>query len=207
MAGVLRTDVLVVGAGIIGAACAYHLAEAGLRVTVVESLDGPAEGSSGRSFASIRGQWADPLNIEMSWRSICRYRDFEANYGVDVGYRPSGYLFLVPEDAWPTHLAAVEMQREHGVPVEVLGTVAANAITPFYSEGIAGATWGSADGVVDPTTVTMAYLSMARASGTTVLLRHRVTGITPDPVTGGWSVTAGGGTISAQRIVLSLIHI
>src|SRR3954449_10383762 len=96
-----KTDVVVVGAGIVGASCAYHLASAGLAVTVVDSLAGPAEGSSGRSFASIRGQWADPLNIELSWRSICSYRDFQAKHGVDVGYRPSGYLLLVPDRMWP----------------------------------------------------------------------------------------------------------
>ena len=83
------TDVLVIGAGAIGASSAFHLAEAGLRVTLVEALDGPADGSTGRSFASIRGQWADALNIELSWRSIQAFRDFPDEHGIDVGYRPS----------------------------------------------------------------------------------------------------------------------
>ena len=81
-----QTDVVVVGAGIIGSSCAFHLVSRGLRVTVVEAFGGPAEGSSGKSFGSIRGQWADPLNIELSWQSICAYRDFESRYGFDVGY-------------------------------------------------------------------------------------------------------------------------
>ena len=148
--GVLRADVLVVGAGVIGASCAYQLAAAGHSVIVVDMFDGPAEGSSGRSFASVRAQWADSLNIELSWRSIRVLRDFSRDHGVDVGYRPSGYLCLVPEDAWARHLAAVELQHSHGVPVDVLTASAATAITPFDTDGIAGATWGSADGVVDP---------------------------------------------------------
>jgi sarcosine oxidase subunit beta len=203
MTGEPGTDVLVVGAGIIGAACAYHLAAAGRAVTVVDAFDGPAEGSSGRSFASIRGQWADPLNIEMSWRSICRYRDFEATHGVDVGYRPSGYLLLVPRDAWPGHLEAVELQRRHGVPVEVLDPDAAAAITPLVAEGIAGATWGPADGVVDPPTVTSAFLAMAAAHGATTRFGYRVLGIDPDPATGGWIVSGppGRATICSQYLV------
>ena len=64
------TDAIVIGAGVVGASCAYHLARAGLNVIVAETFGGPAEGSTGRSFASIRSQWADPLNIEMSLRSI-----------------------------------------------------------------------------------------------------------------------------------------
>ncbi|MEP7177715.1 MAG: FAD-dependent oxidoreductase, partial [Pseudonocardiales bacterium] len=66
----ITADAVVIGAGAIGASSAYHLAAAGHRVTLIEALDGPAAGSTGRSFASIRGQWADDLNIEMSWRSI-----------------------------------------------------------------------------------------------------------------------------------------
>src|SRR6516164_6100688 len=52
----ISTDVIVVGAGVVGASCAYHLARAGLQVTVVESFGGPAQGSTGRSFASVRAQ-------------------------------------------------------------------------------------------------------------------------------------------------------
>ena len=43
--------VIVIGAGIIGASCAYHLAARGQDVTVLEKFDAPAEGSTGRSFA------------------------------------------------------------------------------------------------------------------------------------------------------------
>jgi sarcosine oxidase subunit beta len=137
-----RTDVVVVGAGIVGASCAFHLARSGLGVTVLDAFDSYAEGGSGRSFASVRAQWADPLNIELSWRSIQAYRDFEQSHGFDVGYRASGYLLLVPQRAWADHLKAVELQRANGVPVEVLDVVAAQAITPFAADGIAGATWG-----------------------------------------------------------------
>lgn len=199
--GVLRADVLVVGAGVIGASCAYQLAAAGHSVIVVDMFDGPAEGSSGRSFASVRAQWADSLNIELSWRSIRVLRDFSRDHGVDIGYRPSGYLCLVPEDAWARHLAAVELQHSHGVPVDVLTASAATAITPFDTDGIAGATWGSADGVVDPSALASAYLTMSRALGARVLFRHLVSAVSPDDATGGWATTSGGTTIRSQYLV------
>src|SRR5256885_1755437 len=41
-----------------GASSAFHLARAGLGVVVVDAFDGPAEGSTGRSFASVRARWA-----------------------------------------------------------------------------------------------------------------------------------------------------
>src|SRR5580693_2553289 len=57
--GATTADVLVIGAGAIGASCAYRLARAGLRTVVADQFGGPAEGNTGRCFASVRAQWAD----------------------------------------------------------------------------------------------------------------------------------------------------
>jgi sarcosine oxidase subunit beta len=201
MSNEVSTDVVVIGAGIVGASCAQHLAEAGIRVSVVDSFDGPAEGSTGRCFASIRAQWADSLNIEMSWRSIKHFQSFEATYGIDVGYRPSGYLFLVPEDAWEAQQRAVQLQREHGVPVEAVSLDEASAITPFAHDGIAGATWGPSDGVVDPHLATSAYLKLARSNAASVHFGHTVTAVEADDASGGWLVHAGQRTFRTQYVV------
>jgi sarcosine oxidase subunit beta len=194
-----ETDVLVVGAGILGASSAFHLARWGVGVTVVDRFAGPAEGSTGRSFASIRAQWGDALNIDMSWRSICTYRDFHADHGVDVGYRPTGYLLLVDDDHWPSYQPAVELQRAHGVPVDVLDLPAAQAITPFDPQGVAGAAWGPADGVVDPHLATRAYLGLARDHGADVRFSAPVTAVEPDG--DGWRVTVGDSAVRARHVV------
>ncbi|HUA31507.1 MAG TPA: FAD-dependent oxidoreductase, partial [Streptosporangiaceae bacterium] len=191
----------VIGAGAIGASCAYHLARAGVDVLVAEAFAGPAEGSTGRSFASIRSQWADPLNIEISWRSTRAYRAFPDQHGIDVGYRPTGYLLLVPDAQWPAHLAAVDLQRAHGVPVDVLDLAAAAQITPLNHDGVAGATWGPADGVVDPHLATAAYLRLARNAGARVRFGHRVTAIARENDGADWTVTAGGQTVQARHLV------
>ena len=196
----LTADVIIVGAGVIGASAAYHLTRAGRRVIVLDAFEGPAEGSTGRSFASIRAQWADPLNIQLSWASICRYRAFPDDHGIDVGYRPSGYLLLAPCAAWEAQLVAAQLQRQYGVPVEVLDVTAAQQIIPFNATGIAGATWGSADGVVDLHLATTAFLGLARKDGAQVLFRHRVTSIGTQP-DGSWAVTAGERTVRAQHLV------
>jgi sarcosine oxidase subunit beta len=196
----LTADVLVVGAGAIGASSAHHLAGQGHRVIVVEALAGPAAGSTGRSFASIRGQWADPLNIELSWRSIQAFRDFPRTHGVDVGYRPSGYLLLVSEPAWPAQLDAVELQRAHGVPVEILSFADARQITPFEPAGLGGTTWGAADGVVDPHLLSSACLDLARGHGAQVLFRHPVSEI-EGAADGSWAVRAGDRMVRAQHVV------
>jgi len=178
-----KYDVAVVGAGIIGASCAYHLARRGLSAVVVEAFSSYAEGSTGLSFASIRGQWADDLNTELSWRSICAYRDFEKEHGVDIGYEPNGYLLLVPADQWAKQLASVALQHRHGVPIDVLTVAEAQAITPFDATGIAGATWGTADGQIDPHRAVGAYLKLSQGYGASTLFNFRVD-----------TIETGGGT-------------
>ncbi|HEU4742646.1 MAG TPA: FAD-dependent oxidoreductase [Meiothermus sp.] len=153
-------DVLVVGAGIVGVSCAYRLAERGLKVRVLEAAAAPAMGSTGKSAAGVRVQFSEPTNILLSWRSIQEYRQMP-----EAAYRPVGYLFLVPESEWPEHRKAVELQRSLEVPVEELGLEDAQHIVEFDPEGLAGATLGPADGVVDPHGITMEYLRRARALG------------------------------------------
>jgi len=193
------TDVIVIGAGIIGASCAHQLGMRGVSVRVLEAQSAPGEGSTGRSFASVRSQWGDPTNVELCWRSIQMYRDFEQLHGTAVDYRPTGYMFLVPEDMWSTQLARVELQRRHDVPVDVLEIAAAQEKTPFEATGLAGATWGPTDGVVDPIAATQAYLRLARERGADVRLRHPITGISRQ--SDRWDVETASGTFASRWVV------
>lgn len=191
--------ILVIGAGIIGASCAYQLATRGQNVTVLEQFDAPAEGSTGRSFASVRGQWSDEMNITIAWESIQVFRDFSELHGVDVGYRPTGYMYLIPEQDWETHLGHLALQQAHGVPVESISFAQAQQKTPFQTAGVGGVTWGSADGVVDPYLVTTAYLNMAKALGATVHLKTPVQEISRTD--NGWRVRSGDKTYEADYIL------
>lgn len=157
---VYTADVLLIGAGIIGAACAYRLGERGLKVRILEAASAPAMGSTGKSAAGVRVQFSEPTNILLSWESIQEYRQMP-----EAAYRPIGYLFLVPESEWPQHHKAVELQRSLGVPVEELCLEDAQHIVEFNPKGLAGATYGPADGVVDPHGITMEYLRRSRTLG------------------------------------------
>src|SRR5579884_3980194 len=156
-------DVIVIGAGIIGASCAFHLAERGARVTVLEMQYAPAMGSTGKSAAGVRVQFTEEQNIRLSWESIQTYRDFPTTFGEDVGYRPIGYLLLVPPEQWADHRESVALQHRLGAPVEVLSADEAQRLVPFETAGLAGTTHGPADGVVDPHSATMAFARLARA--------------------------------------------
>src|SRR5712692_10759246 len=104
----VKADVLIIGAGIMGASCAFRLSERGLKVAVLEAQTSPAMGSTARSSAGVRVQFTEEVNIRLSWESIQEYQHFQDLYGEDSGYRPIGYLFLVPSDRWSVHLDGVK---------------------------------------------------------------------------------------------------
>ncbi len=192
-------DVVVIGAGINGASCAFHLAERGLSVAVLEREAGAALGSTGRSAAGVRVQFTTAANIRLSLYSLPVFRSFEERYGHDVGYRSIGYLLLVPEARWADHMASVALQKELGAPVEVLDAAEARRRVDFDAEGLAGATFGPWDGVIDPHLACLAWVEMAKESGARFHFGTRVAGIARDP--DGWHVRAGGEEWSCGHVV------
>src|SRR5450755_3412271 len=171
----VRTDVLIIGAGIMGASCAYRLSEQGLKVAVLEAQTAPAMGSTGRSAAGVRVQFTEEMNIRLSWESIQEYQHFQDLYGEDAGYRSIGYLFLVPPERWDMHMDGVRLQERIGVPVRVLSVEDAQSLIAFDPSGIAGTTHGLADGVVDPHPITFTYLRLAKERGTSLYLATPLT--------------------------------
>ena len=163
-------DALVVGAGIVGASVAYHLAEWGLKVGVLEAAPAPATGATGKSAGGIRVQFALLENARLSAESLGMLEHFPERFGVDPGYRPIGYLFLVPDGQWPAWRSAMARLREAGLPVEEVGLVEAARRVPFALEGLAGATFGPKDGVFDPSSVAQGFLRAARNLGAEVVL-------------------------------------
>jgi sarcosine oxidase, subunit beta len=196
-AGGATPRVAVIGAGIIGASCAFHLASRGVEVTVVEREEGVAMGSTGRSAAGFRTQFSTAHNVALSLRSLEWYRTH------DSGYTPHGYLFLVPPEQWEARLQQVELQRDAGARVEVLSPAEAREIVDFDPAGIEGATFGPDDGFVDPDRSAQLLMAQAREQGTVFHRLETVTGI--DATAGGWQLAtssrAGRGRIEADVVV------
>lgn len=196
---VSSTDVVVIGSGINGASCAWHLAERGLDVTVLDREAGPAMGSTGKSAAGVRVQFTTAANIRLSMYSLPIYRSFAERFGHDIGYQDIGYLLLVPEDRWDRHMESVALQHELGAPVEVYDPDEAQRFVDFSTEGLAGATYGPWDGVIDPHMACLAWVSMARDGGADFRLSTPVTRI--ERSGDGWLVHSGDERWSCAAIV------
>ncbi len=91
-------DYVVVGAGIVGLATAYHLKrlEPQASVSVVEAGPAPGSGDTGRSMAAFRAFFTSRLNMLLAGSSIEYYLSVERS-GRSLGLRMAGYLFLADE--------------------------------------------------------------------------------------------------------------
>lgn len=174
-------DVLILGAGVMGASVAWHLAQRGVRrVTLLDAADGPGMGSTGRATGGYRGQFSTAINVQLSLKSRAKLQRFRDEVGTDPQYRPVGYLFLCDT---PEQLAAFRrsraIQRDCGLfeatelPVDELP-----AINPHVSyDGVIGASWCPSDGTIRPLEILRGYLAGAERGGATVQWGTRVSAI------------------------------
>src|SRR6059036_926783 len=114
-------DVVIVGAGIMGASTAYHLARRRADRIVVVERDTVCSGSTALASGGIRHQYANRIGVELTTHSIVTYERFEAEFGVDPHFRQHGYLILIAtDDELATARRSVALQRSLGVDVELL---------------------------------------------------------------------------------------
>jgi sarcosine oxidase subunit beta len=162
-------DVVVVGGGVMGTSIAFHLAEAGVEVCLLER-DQLASGSTSRAAGGIRAQFSDPLNIALGLRSIEAFERFGERPGAEIDLHQVGYLFLLDrEEDVAAFEAGVALQNELGVPSRVVSPEEAAALSPLAGlDGVLAATFCPLAGHASPEAVVQGYAAGARAHGATV---------------------------------------
>jgi len=171
-------DVVVVGGGVIGTSIAFHLAEAGSDVCLLER-DQLAGGSTSRAAGGVRAQFSDPLNIAIGRRSIEAFERFGERPGAEIDLHQVGYLFLLdrPEDV-AAFEASVALQNELGVPSRFVSLEEIEELSPLSAlDDVLAATYSPLDGHASPEAVTQGYAAGVRAHGGTVVTACAVNAI------------------------------
>jgi sarcosine oxidase, subunit beta len=194
--------ILIIGAGVIGASIAWHLASRGARDVRLIERGRPGEGSTHRATGGFRVQFGTAVNVHLSLLSREKLLRFEEEVGVDSGYRQAGYLFLASTEAQLRSLREGQAkQRSAGfADGQIISAADAATINPFISlDGIIGAAWCPTDGFIRARDILRGYLDGARRLGVTlttaeVLRLHRENGrIT--------AVTTDQGEISCEHVI------
>ena len=92
-----QSDVVIVGGGVMGASTAFHLAEAGVNVLLLER-DSLASGSTSKAAGGVRANFSDELNIAMGLRSLHAFENFAVKPGQEIDLHQDGYLFILTKD-------------------------------------------------------------------------------------------------------------
>jgi sarcosine oxidase subunit beta len=172
-------DAIVIGAGIMGAATAYHLTRRKYGRVVVLERDGICSGSTALASGGVRHQYANRIGIELTQQSIVVYENFESEFGVDPQFRQSGYLILQQtEDERAVYARSAALQRSMGVDTRVLPPDEIRAGWPYLrTEDLVSATYSPRDGFADPYLVTTAIAARARELGAVIKQEHPVIAI------------------------------
>ncbi len=197
-------DVVIIGAGIVGASIAWHLTDAGCRnVLLVEREAHQGKGSTGKSMGGVRAQFATAPNIQMSLYSIPFFAAFEERLGHPSEYRAQGYLFVATRAA---HLEYLEinqkLQKKLGLKQAcMMSRDEITSIGPqLRGDDVLGGSFCPTDGFVDPYSVMTGFTMRATERGTTLWRSTEVTAIHHDG-TGVTGVETSRGPVSTRVVV------
>lgn len=197
------TDVIVVGAGIAGVSCAFHLAGLGIKTTLIEQRH-PAAGPTGLSSAICHAAYLSPELSRLAARGIEILRDIPALTGGPPCYSKVGMLWVFGEDAAPAWRAAVNRMKGDGIEIEAVSTEAFRRLAPrFNPERIALGVWEPHGGYADPYGAANSLANGARARGAVVHLNTLVSQFILAGSRIAGIKTADGKVISADTVVLA----
>ena len=193
------TDVVVVGAGIVGAACAYYAAQAGATVTVLDR--GPIAGattSSGEGNLLVSDKHPGP-ELSLALLSLRLWRELGAVVGGEtIELEPKGGLVVARDEAGLAELERLaETQRDVGVDADEVPADELNDYEPHLGPGLAGGIYYPQDLQVQPM---LAAAHLLRASRATVQCGVEVVGIDVTHRAIGVR-TAKGDSIAADAII------
>jgi len=195
-------DVIVIGAGAIGASVAYQAAKRGLSVHVLEA-EGIAAGATGASeglVGSIAKRKSGPVT-DIVVKSFSMFSELAEELDIDFEYQDKPGLMVVTEQDHVEVLKRFVAKRQaEALEIEWLDRRDALEAEPVLGPKTLGAVWTPRQGSVNPMKLAFGYLRAARRLGATVSIPARVTGF---EFSGGSvrRVLTTAGDFSAETVV------
>lgn len=195
----MKDRILVVGAGVIGAAIAYRLAEGGAAVTVIDGAT-PASGASGRSFGWINASFSiNAHHFGLRVEAMAAHHRLATDLGDTATTWPGT---LAWDEAGEAQDRTFTRLSEAGYPVRRLDRKAFRTLEPDIANPPETALHFPTEGVTDLAALTRRLIDGAARHGARVILGLPVTGVTTQSGRISGLATAEG-EIPADRIILA----
>jgi sarcosine oxidase, subunit beta len=209
----VKTDILIIGGGIVGCAVAYFLARAGAGVLLVEQhdLNTLASGSNSGSlhaqipyepFLEHGASFAREFQpvIPLMTRSIELWKELEVELSADFEVSTPGGLLVAATDAQMADVRRkAALEEEAGLEIHLLGREELRELAPYLSQRVVGASYCPREGKANPLKAATTLAAAAERLGTRILPRTTVRNIRKEAQ--GFLVRTSGGDIAAGRVV------
>ena len=159
------SDVIIIGGGIHGASLAFHLAQLGVKPTVLEKQF-IAAGATGRSSGLVRMHYDLEPESRLAWISFKYFRNWADMVGGKSGFTRTGFMQFVSPDVLDNLKSNVRMHQQLGIPSLLIDQGDIGRLAPsFYRKDIELAAYEPESGYADPFLCTSSFLESARKLG------------------------------------------
>jgi D-hydroxyproline dehydrogenase subunit beta len=190
-------DVILVGAGIIGCACARELAEAGVQVAIIDQSV-PASGATAAGMGHIVAMDDSPAQLVLTHYARSLWQKLALELPAAVEYEERGTLWIAADDEEMAHVRIKhDIYSQAGIRSEVLDANSLAEAEPLLRRGLHGALIVPGDAVLYPPSAAQSLLDAARRRGAHVL-RGTVT-----RASSGVLTLSDGTTLASDHIVIA----
>lgn len=202
MSKTTRTDVIVVGGGIMGAATAFFLRQRGIAVALIErGLIG--QQASGTNFGNVRRQGRYLRQLPLANRSRGIWGRLHELLGEDVEFLPSGHLRIAYDDEMTAKIESYASEARHyEFELEIISGNALRDRFPFLGPEVRAGSYSPNDGHANPRLAAPAFGRAAKRAGAAVFESTEIVLI--EKVAGEFHVEAADGRVfRAPQLLIS----
>lgn len=197
-----RNKIIVIGGGINGTSIAFHLAQEGAQVILLEKNE-IAGGPSGVSSAIVRQHYSNPVTAKMALDSLHFWQNFENITGGEKVFTQTGFLIGVrPKDIQGLK-SNIKLQQAIGINTTFVSTEELKELEPFIDlTGLGGAAYEPESGYCNPVESANGFAKAAKQMGAVIKTGIRALRLKTrkDKITG---VETDNGFFPSEKVVLA----
>ncbi|MBC8259508.1 MAG: GcvT family protein [SAR324 cluster bacterium] len=203
----IKTQVVVIGGGVVGCSVLYHLTKLGWKDAVLLERSELTSGSTWHAAGGMHTINGDPNVAKLQQYTIELYQEIAEISGQDIGLHMSGGIMLAATPERFDWLKSIHAKGRYlGMDTEIISPQEAQNIMPLINpDHFVGALHDPMEGHLDPSGTTWAYAKAAKKQGGEIIQNVRVTALQPHPK-GGWRVILENGD-SGEKQEIQAEHV
>lgn len=211
--GDIKTDIAVIGGGVVGASVAFELARSGHDILVIERDDTNLQ-ASGANAGSLHVQLLSfdfgdkaeanggpaAATLPLGPWAVSLWKEYAQRCGGDFEIRITGGLMVAETQEGMRFLEKkAALERRHGIEAEIIDAEDLRKLAPALSPDLIGAEYAPREGKINPLTATYGVMEMAAEHGARLMRSTNVTAI--EQLNDGWNIVTNRGRIRCGRLV------